>query len=169
MKDLSHTFNQLGEDRENYFNAVAPPIIQTSNFVCNTVEDMRTLLLDESKGFLYSRGKNPTIDILSKKLAALDSAEEALEIMGKEKFYVFFLDINLPGMDGMQLCRHIRQVQPFAYISAITGNFSMDQRNQYRDAGFDDYFLKPFKIADIIRATDHGFERLGRWQCSTCQ
>jgi cystathionine beta-lyase/cystathionine gamma-synthase len=78
MDDLSYILNQLGEDRENYFNAVAPPVIQTSNFACKTVEELRTLLLDESKGFLYSRGKNPTIDILSKKLAALDGAEEAL-------------------------------------------------------------------------------------------
>ncbi len=77
-EDLSYIFNQLGEDRENYFNAVAPPVIRTSNFASNSVEDLRNLLLDESKGYLYSRGKNPTLDILSKKLAAFDGAEEAL-------------------------------------------------------------------------------------------
>ena len=78
MDDLSYIINQLGEDRENYFNAVAPPVIQTSNFAFNTVEDFRKLLLDESKGALYTRGKNPTVEILSKKIAALDGAEEAL-------------------------------------------------------------------------------------------
>ena len=78
MTDLSSIINQLGEDRQHYFNAVAPPVIQTSNFACRTVEDMRILLMDESKGYLYSRGKNPTIEILSKKLAALDGAEQAL-------------------------------------------------------------------------------------------
>ena len=78
MSDLSYIINQLGEERENYFNSVAPPIIQTSNFAFKTVEDFRNLLLDESKGALYTRGKNPTIDILEKKIAALDGAEEAL-------------------------------------------------------------------------------------------
>jgi cystathionine beta-lyase/cystathionine gamma-synthase len=78
MNDLSYIINQLGEDRENYFNAVAPPIIQTSNFACGTVEEFRKLLLDESKGALYTRGKNPTTEILAKKIAALDGAEEAL-------------------------------------------------------------------------------------------
>lgn len=76
--DLSYILNELGEERENYFNAVAPPIIQTSNFKFNTVEDFRSALADEYQGNLYSRGFNPTIDILRKKLAALDGAEDAL-------------------------------------------------------------------------------------------
>nr|WP_262916110.1 aminotransferase class I/II-fold pyridoxal phosphate-dependent enzyme [Pedobacter montanisoli] len=70
--------NELGEERENYFNAIAPPIIQTSNFKFDTVEAFRQALSDEYQGNLYSRGFNPTIDILRKKLAALDGAEDAL-------------------------------------------------------------------------------------------
>jgi cystathionine beta-lyase/cystathionine gamma-synthase len=76
--DLSYILNELGEEREKYFNAIAPPIIQTSNFKFNTVEDFRVALADEYQGNLYSRGFNPTIDILRKKLAALDGAEDAL-------------------------------------------------------------------------------------------
>lgn len=76
--DISYIINELGEDRENYFNAVAPPIIQTNNFVFNTVADMRSALQDEYSTYLYSRGKNPTVDILAKKLAALDGAEDCL-------------------------------------------------------------------------------------------
>ena len=76
--DISYIINQLGEDRENYFNAVAPPIIQTSNFAFNTVADLRKAFEDEMAGYLYSRGINPTVDILRKKLAALDGAEDCL-------------------------------------------------------------------------------------------
>jgi len=76
--DLSYILNELGEERENYFNAIAPPIIQTSNFKFNTVAHFRAALADEYQGNLYSRGFNPTIDILRKKLAALDGAEDAL-------------------------------------------------------------------------------------------
>ncbi|MCJ0742383.1 trans-sulfuration enzyme family protein [Pedobacter montanisoli] len=76
--DISYILNELGEERENYFNAIAPPIIQTSNFKFDTVEAFRQALSDEYQGNLYSRGFNPTIDILRKKLAALDGAEDAL-------------------------------------------------------------------------------------------
>jgi len=76
--DISYIINELGEDRENYFNAIAPPIIQTSNFRVNKVDELRSLFEDEQSGYLYSRGINPTVDILRKKLAALDGAEDSL-------------------------------------------------------------------------------------------
>ena len=75
--DISYIINELGEDRHEYFNAISPPIIQTSNFAFDTVEDMRKAFEDEMAGYLYSRGLNPTVDILRKKLAALDGAEDA--------------------------------------------------------------------------------------------
>ena len=76
--DISYIINELAEDRENYFNAIAPPIIQSSNFAFKTVDDMRHAFADEYSTYLYSRGLNPTVDILRKKLAALDNAEDCL-------------------------------------------------------------------------------------------
>ena len=76
--DLSYILNELGEEREHYFNAIAPPIIQTSNFRVNKVDELKELFDDEYSGYLYSRGLNPTVDILRKKLAALDAAEDCL-------------------------------------------------------------------------------------------
>ncbi|MGB8194244.1 MAG: aminotransferase class I/II-fold pyridoxal phosphate-dependent enzyme [Chitinophagaceae bacterium] len=76
--DLSFILNELGEERANYFNAVSPPIAQTSNFAFKKVADMRKAFEDEMGGYLYSRGLNPTVDILRKKLAALDGAEDCL-------------------------------------------------------------------------------------------
>jgi cystathionine beta-lyase/cystathionine gamma-synthase len=78
IQDISYIINHLGEEHASYFNAIAPPIIQTSNFAFETVEDLRKAFEDEMGGYLYSRGLNPTVDILRKKLAALDGAEDAL-------------------------------------------------------------------------------------------
>lgn len=76
--DLSYILNELGEERDEYFGAVAPPIIQTSNFVFTSVDKFRASLQDEYSTWLYSRGLNPTVEILRKKLAALDEAEDCL-------------------------------------------------------------------------------------------
>jgi cystathionine beta-lyase/cystathionine gamma-synthase len=76
--DLSYILNELGEERENYFNAISPPIAQTSNFAFKTVADLTKAFEDEMGGYLYSRGLNPTVEILRKKLAALDGAEDCL-------------------------------------------------------------------------------------------
>lgn len=76
--DISYILNHLGEERENYFNAVSPPVIQTSNFCFNTVEEMRAALQKEITTPFYTRGYNPTVAILRKKIAALENSEDAL-------------------------------------------------------------------------------------------
>ncbi|HEY6976111.1 MAG TPA: PLP-dependent aspartate aminotransferase family protein [Chitinophagaceae bacterium] len=75
---ISYIVNEFAEDRDSYFRAIAPPIIQTSNFAFKTVDDLRKSFKDEYSTWLYSRGLNPTVEILRKKLAALDGAEDCL-------------------------------------------------------------------------------------------
>jgi cystathionine beta-lyase/cystathionine gamma-synthase len=76
--NISYIINELGEDREDYFRAIAPPIMQTSNFAFKSVDAFRKSFEDEYSTWLYSRGLNPTVEILRKKLAALDGAEDCL-------------------------------------------------------------------------------------------
>lgn len=78
MKDISWIINHLGEDREKYYNSVTPPVFQTSNFAFPDVESLKKSLVDEKSSLLYSRGNNPTIDILCKKIAALEGTDESL-------------------------------------------------------------------------------------------
>ena len=45
--DVSYILNEFAEDREQYFNAIAPPIMQTSNFAFKKVDNMRQAFADE--------------------------------------------------------------------------------------------------------------------------
>lgn len=76
--DISYILNHLGETREQYAHAVVPPIWQTSIFAHPDVQSMREAMSDEYAHHVYTRGNNPTVAILRKKLAALEQAEEAL-------------------------------------------------------------------------------------------
>ncbi|MCH8331585.1 MAG: aminotransferase class I/II-fold pyridoxal phosphate-dependent enzyme [Bacteroidetes bacterium] len=76
--DTSYIINQLGEERDSYMNAVSPPIFQTSIFKFNDVATMRESLKKEYEIPFYTRGYNPTVAILRKKIAALAGAEDAL-------------------------------------------------------------------------------------------
>ena len=75
---LSDILTHLGEDREHYFQAIAPPVIQTSNFAFPDLTAFRESFSDELEHHVYSRGNNPTVAILRKKLAALEGTEDAL-------------------------------------------------------------------------------------------
>lgn len=76
--DLSYILNILGEERDQYFNAVTPPVMQTSNFAFKTVSDFRNAMKTEQEHHLYTRGNNPTTEIVRKKIAALEGTDDCL-------------------------------------------------------------------------------------------
>lgn len=78
MHDLSNILTHLGEDRELGYDAVIPPIVQSGNFTYPTVAAMRATVQQEMEKPLYTRGYNPTVGMVRKKLAALEHAEDAL-------------------------------------------------------------------------------------------
>jgi len=75
---LSDILNHVGEHREQYFQAISPPVMQTSNFAFPDLAQFRAGFSDELTHHVYSRGNNPTVQILREKLAALEGTEDAL-------------------------------------------------------------------------------------------
>lgn len=76
--DLSYILNHLGEDRESWRGAVSPPIYQSSIFAFPSVAAFRDGFRDEFRRTTYTRGNNPTVEILRRKVAALEGAEDCL-------------------------------------------------------------------------------------------
>lgn len=93
-----------------------------------------------------------------------ESGEEALEILKDKKIFVMFLDLKLPGMNGLELCRQIRDITPMSIAYAITGFASHFELEDCRDAGFEDYFTKPVDLKTLFKAAEDGFEKIRRWQ-----
>ncbi len=92
------------------------------------------------------------------------SAETALELLQKEEIHVMFFDLNMPGMDGVELCREIKKNIPMSLIYAVTGYASLFELAECREAGFEDYFKKPINLKTLIKTADGAFEKLERWK-----
>ena len=86
---------------------------------------------------------------------------EALQILGREDVRVMFLDIKMPEMDGVHLCKEIRKNQPDACIYALSGYVMLFPLGTYTEAGFDDFFLKPIDLGRAFQTVETAFERLG--------
>jgi len=91
------------------------------------------------------------------------SAEDALEILCYESIMVMFLDLNLGGMDGLDLCKTIRLENPVGIIYALTGYTDLFGFLACRKAGFDDFFIKPVSLEVLFQAAKDAFDRLARW------
>jgi CheY-like chemotaxis protein len=92
------------------------------------------------------------------------SAEEALSVLKEEEYWVLILDLKLPGMSGLELCRRVRHDYPLAIPFAITGYSPLFELNECREAGFEDYFTKPATMSVLLDAAAKAFEKLERWK-----
>ena len=88
------------------------------------------------------------------------SGEEALEILKEEEFKVMFLDLQLPGIDGLALCTAIRRQFPEAALYAITGHPDKFEFSDSIKAGFNGYFNKPFKTETLLETAREAFADL---------
>jgi len=77
------------------------------------------------------------------------SGEEALDLLSGRQFEVLLLDINMPGMGGMQACRELRRAAPGMAILMLTVREGQDEKVEALDAGADDYITKPFHIKEL--------------------
>ena len=82
------------------------------------------------------------------------SAEEALEVVKKEDFHVYLLDMKLPGIDGIELYKRLKPDQPDAIFFAMTGFASSYDVKKCKEIGFDEYFQKPFRLAILMKAVE---------------
>lgn len=94
------------------------------------------------------------------------SPSEALEILEQTTILVAFVDLNLPEMSGLDLCKKILQMNPLTLAYAITGYASHFQLAECKNVGFEDYFKKPVRLGDIFVAAERAHEKLERWKKS---
>jgi DNA-binding NtrC family response regulator len=78
-------------------------------------------------------------------------AVEALNKMTKARWDIYFLDIKMPGMDGMELHRRIREIDKEAIVIMITAYASVDTAVQALKEGAFDYITKPFDPDSLSR------------------
>jgi len=85
----------------------------------------------------------------------------ALEIGTVESFELVLLDLMLPGLDGLEVCRRLRQVRPQLPVLMLTARGSEDDKVAGFAAGADDYVAKPFGIRELLARID-AFARRAR-------
>ena len=76
--------------------------------------------------------------------------EEALSLVRTAQFDIVLLDINMPGIGGIEVCRSLRRSFPKLPIIMLTVQGSEDRKVEALDAGADDYITKPFQLRELI-------------------
>jgi len=78
-----------------------------------------------------------------------ETGEQALELANECSYDVILLDVRLPGMTGIEVCRKLRSAGIGTAILMLTARGLVEHRVEGLDAGADDYLQKPFALAEL--------------------
>ena len=78
------------------------------------------------------------------------TGDDAIIFLRRSAVDLVLLDINMPGMSGVETCRRIRALLPRAGIVMITVRDSEDSKIEALEAGADDYVTKPFHLRELV-------------------
>ena len=74
----------------------------------------------------------------------------AYDLARQSRFDLILLDVMLPGMDGLAVCRQLRQERVGTPILLITARDALEDKIAGLDSGADDYIVKPFQIGELL-------------------
>ena len=80
-----------------------------------------------------------------------ESGENALELIRSERCDLILLDVNLPGISGIDVCKEIRRSSEIPIVVMSAGE---ESRAKALDAGADDYLKKPFGVSQIFSCVE---------------
>jgi two-component system, OmpR family, KDP operon response regulator KdpE len=107
----------------------------------------KVLVVDDEPGIRQSLFE--TLGALGFAVGEASSGEEALTRLQMVDYDAVLLDINMPGVGGMETCRTISQAYPGLPILMLTVRDEEDDKVQALDLGADDYVTKPFQVREL--------------------
>ncbi|MDX9754487.1 MAG: response regulator transcription factor [bacterium] len=96
------------------------------------------------------RGLEDNLEYEGYDIVATGNGKEGLRLALKEPFDLILLDLMLPGMDGMDVCKEIKQSGQTTPIIMLTARGSEDDKIHGFNAGADDYITKPFSLKELL-------------------
>lgn len=119
---------------------------------------MKTILLVEDDKHLAD-GLQMNLEAEGYQVVTVDEGNRALEVFTNGNFDLILLDIMLPGLDGLSICRALRQRGETVPILFVTARDQTDDRIEGLVAGGDDYIPKPFDLKELLARIQGIFRR----------
>jgi len=121
------------------------------------------LIVDDEEGIRTSLGAYLSLEGYTVDVA--EDGKKALELLRQTKFNIILLDINMPGMDGLETLKAIKALDFSIQVIMITAYSTFDKTMKSLEFGASDYILKPFEdLKEILHLVKLSEERLDRWK-----
>ncbi len=109
---------------------------------------MRVLIVEDER--VLRNGLSDLLTAAGHEVTAHATGRDAVEAGTQEAFDLVLLDLMLPDLDGVEVCRRLRRARPSLYILMLTARGSEDDKVAGLEAGADDYLTKPFAVRELL-------------------
>jgi two-component system, OmpR family, KDP operon response regulator KdpE len=113
-----------------------------------TQPDIRVLVVDDEPAI--RRALRPPLVELGFQITEASRGEEALQVLRATAYDVVLLDINMPGIGGIETLRRIRSFAPRLPVLMLTVRDQEEDKVEALDMGADDYVTKPFSTRELV-------------------
>ncbi len=121
------------------------------------MELVRILVVDDEEDFLETLVNRLNRRGMSAQGAL--SGREALKMMEEKEFDVVVLDVRMPGMDGLEVLREVKNRWPFVEVILLTGHGSVESGIEGMRLGAFDYVMKPADLEVLLEKIHQAHER----------
>jgi two-component system response regulator MprA len=111
-------------------------------------EHARILVVDDEPAVQNALFRALTLERYD--VVGVADGQEALESLGSTPFEAIILDIAMPRIDGLEVCRRLREGGDRTPVLMLTARGEVDDRVAGLDAGADDYLVKPFALRELL-------------------
>lgn len=121
------------------------------------MEGIRVLLVDDEEDFRQTLAKR----MRKRKLEVMEaeSGQAAIELLKPQKVDIVVLDVRMPGMDGLEALKIIKEMSPLVEVIMLTGHASVESGIEGMRLGAFDYLMKPCDINDLLLKIQDAYQR----------
>ena len=115
------------------------------------------LLVDDEEQFLSTTKK--LLEKRAVNTSTCTNGFDALKILEEHRIDVVILDVKMPGFDGVEVLREIKQKYPLIEVIMLTGHASVESAVEGLKLGAFDYLMKPSAIEDMVAKVQEAFDK----------
>jgi len=119
----------------------------------------RILLVDDDRALRDAVGR--ALRLEGHEVIVAADGQEALRVLAGDSVDLVVLDVAMPGMSGIEVCRRLRSAGDTASVLMLTAKDGIADRVEGLDAGADDYLVKPFALEELLARARAGIRRRG--------
>jgi DNA-binding NtrC family response regulator len=121
------------------------------------MEGIRVLIVDDEEDFRITLANR----LKKRKFAVLEAEDglRALEIIRTYPVDVAIVDIKMPGLDGLETLKRIKEINPLVEVIMLTGHASVESGIEGMKLGAFDYLMKPCDINDLVLKIEDAYQQ----------